>query len=72
MFKRQAREKLATINIKDNQSIHRQVTEIMRLVGVAFMTLADADKQTMTLKQFTWPRKVRAFKGNYRQCHLLL
>ena len=57
--KRQAKDKLAILKIKANQSIYRQAEGITRLVGGAFPTLADADMQALALK------RLRAFKPTY-------
>ena len=43
--------KKSTLNMKAHLSIHSQVAEITRLVGVAFPTLANAEKRAMALEQ---------------------
>ena len=64
--KRQARDRLAALKMRANQSIHSQAAEVSRLVTVAFPTLADADRRAMALEYFT-----RAWESKTVQRHLL-
>ena len=64
--KRQARDRLAALKMRANQSIHSQAAEVSRLVTVAFPTLADADRRPMALEYFT-----KAWESKTVQRHLL-
>ena len=66
MSKRQVWGRLAALRMKASQSIHSQVTEVTRLVKVAFPTLADVDRRAMTLEYFT-----RTCESKSIQRHLL-
>ena len=59
MSRKQARYRLAPLKMKSGQSIYSQATKVTRLVEVAFLTLADANRQAMALEHFTraWESK---------------
>ena len=64
--RRQARDRLGLLKMKASQSIYSQAAEVTRPVVVTFPTLADADRQAMTLEYFT-----RAWESKNMQRHLL-
>ena len=66
LSKRRTRYKLATLKIKANCQYTDRQQRSPVLVGVPFLSLADADKRTMGLKHFT-----EAWKSMGIQRHLL-
>ena len=66
LTKRQARDRLSAIQLRAGQDVHKQATEISRLVSIAFPVLPDQEKQVMALEYFS-----RAWEGKAVQEHLL-
>ena len=61
-----ARDRLATIQLKASENIHKQAREISRLVAIAFPMLPDGEKQSMALDYYS-----RAWDSRPVQEHLL-
>ena len=66
LTRRGARDRLSSIRLKTGQNVHKQASEISRLVATAFPMLPDEDRQTMALEYFS-----RAWESKAVQEHLL-
>ena len=63
---RMARDRLAAVQLKPSQNVHKQAAEISRLVGIAFPILPEAEQRNMALDYFS-----RAWESKAVQEHLL-
>ena len=66
LTRRGARDRLTNIRLKAGQNVHKQASEITKLVSIAFPVLPDTDQQTMALEYFS-----RAWESKAVQEHLL-
>ena len=66
LTRRGARDRLSSMRLRTNQNVHKQASEISKLVKIAFPILPDVDQQTMALEYFS-----RAWESKAVQEHLL-
>ena len=66
LTRRGARDRLSNIRLKSSQNVHKQASEISKLVAIAFPVLPNTDQQTMALEYFS-----RAWESKAVQEHLL-